>query len=51
MTCPECGGEGTCTRCEGYPLIIDDEGNEQIDCEECNGTGACALCHGSGNVE
>lgn len=51
MTCPTCGGGGGCTRCEGFPIDEDDDGNEYIWCDECNGVGLCVMCEGEGNVE
>ena len=50
MTCPLCGGGCWCTRCEGFPIGEDDDG-EYIWCDECNGTGDCVRCDGRGTCD
>jgi hypothetical protein len=46
ITCPDCRGTGTCTRCGGSG------GGEarESQCPACRGTGDCGRCEGEGFI-
>lgn len=58
--CPDCGGSGKCSCCDGtgvtkdnvYPSLpyLRRDGSGTSTCVVCNGSGKCIDCNGSGRI-
>lgn len=52
MDCPECKGDGRCTKCHGTgkTTCMECRGKGKTRCNNCGGTGTCRRCGGTGLI-